>query len=637
MRWKYPKGEGVGAFVNFGLPPMEQKFIMKTDRGEKEITVLEYFQNQQGSPITKQALPTVNIGFIKTPIWIPAEFLTIEPNQVCRKTELNSTERGRLVNFSVKRPGFNAKLVEGEGANILGISGLAKANFRKNIGIEIACEPLKIPASFMATPKMLYKRNDSVAISPQASWNLTNGSGGLRKFRESVHAIVGFIKIGKAPLNDKFKRKTDQVKSVFESHGIQVSRQDSPMKYMSVNDRQSQQLHIDPRIREMFSNHLQNLLAEIVKGLKTGNGSRFIFMVLPNDKDSWIYAFAKRVADRVVGVHTVSTTEENFLSIGGRHASIMSNVASKANAKLGGINHFLDQKCIPGKLRDPRTGRFSTMIVGADVSHSRPNSAQGTPSINAVVATVDDNLGFYPGSMRLQRKNSEAIFYRDGVADSQYEAVRIGEIPQIKKACADFAEAKKLPSYMPKVTFVICSKRHKKRFYPVNPKDTCPRSEGSFKCGLLVSNYITSRCQPEFYLQSHYALKGTAIPAHYIVLLNEIGLTHEEIFKFTNNICYVFPRATKAVSYATPAYMADLMCARGQLYIKEYLDGHTNLDCNFPPKSRGTSDLNYATNIAQLMEKDHRYGWILPVQLRDGDDAWRKPWSKSLAESMFYL
>jgi len=49
-----------------------------------------------------------------------------------------------------------------------------------------------------------------------------------------------------------------------------------------------------------------------------------------------------------------------------------------------------------------------TMIVGIDVTHPGPTSREGTPSIAAVVASVDDSFVQFPASMRVQQSKKEA-------------------------------------------------------------------------------------------------------------------------------------------------------------------------------------------------------------------------------------
>lgn len=91
----------------------------------------------------------------------------------------------------------------------------------------------------------------------------------------------------------------------------------------------------------------------------------------------------------------------------------------------------------------------------------------------------------------------------------------------------------------------------------------------------LVDRGITEARNWDFFLQSHHALQGTARPAHYFVLLNEIfskangtvpanGKVADVVETLTFNMCHLFGRATTAVSIPPPVFYADLACERGR-------------------------------------------------------------------------
>ena len=52
------------------------------------------------------------------------------------------------------------------------------------------------------------------------------------------------------------------------------------------------------------------------------------------------------------------------------------------------------------------------MMVGIDVTHPGPGSREGTPSIAAVVASVDDNFVQFPASLSIQQTKKEVKFSR---------------------------------------------------------------------------------------------------------------------------------------------------------------------------------------------------------------------------------
>ena len=65
----------------------------------------------------------------------------------------------------------------------------------------------------------------------------------------------------------------------------------------------------------------------------------------------------------------------------------------------------------------------------------------------------------------------------------------------------------------------------------------------------------------------------------------------------TNNVSYLFARATKAVSLVSPAYYADLACERGRCYLHSLLQGVTDIKQD----SRGDINENEVWNEASTM------------------------------------
>jgi hypothetical protein len=76
-----------------------------------------------------------------------------------------------------------------------------------------------------------------------------------------------------------------------------------------------------------------------------------------------------------------------------------------------------------------------------------------------------------------------------------------------------------------------------------------------------------------FYLLAHQGLQGTAKPAHYVVIKDDIKFGADQLQALTHNLCYTFARATRSVSLCPPAYYADLLCERGRTYLQAVLKG----------------------------------------------------------------
>lgn len=68
------------------------------------------------------------------------------------------------------------------------------------------------------------------------------------------------------------------------------------------------------------------------------------------------------------------------------------------------------------------------------------------------------------------------IYFRDGVSESQYLAVRRAEVDKINKVVADVRGSVKDP---PQVTAIVVTKRHHTRFYKNPPKEPKQRPSGA--------------------------------------------------------------------------------------------------------------------------------------------------------------
>jgi len=69
------------------------------------------------------------------------------------------------------------------------------------------------------------------------------------------------------------------------------------------------------------------------------------------------------------------------------------------------ISHTLDPQSMGWFKKEP------TMLVGIDVTHPGPGSIKGTPSIAAVVASVDSSFAQFPASMELQESKKEVCVH----------------------------------------------------------------------------------------------------------------------------------------------------------------------------------------------------------------------------------
>ncbi|XP_039132854.1 protein argonaute 1C-like [Dioscorea cayenensis subsp. rotundata] len=72
------------------------------------------------------------------------------------------------------------------------------------------------------------------------------------------------------------------------------------------------------------------------------------------------------------------------------------------------------------------------------------------------------------------------------------------------------------------------------QFFP----STHTRSSSNKK-GIVVDAKICHQTEFDFYLCSHARVKGTSLPTHYHVLLDENWFTASQLQSLTNNLCYI--------------------------------------------------------------------------------------------------
>ena len=323
-----------------------------------------------------------------------------------------------------------------------------------------------------------------------------------------------------------------------------------------------------------------------------------LFIILPH-RDTELYNRIKHAGDVKFGVHTVCVVADKFRK---GQPQYFANVALKFNLKLGGFNQQIDA----AKLGVISEGK--TMVVGIDVTHPSPGSASNAPSIAGMVASVDRFLGQWPADLRIQEGRQEMVaaldemlktrlklwasknktypdnimIYRDGVSEGQYDHVLDIEVPQLRRACEQVYPAADTAKGLPNITVVVVGKRHHTRFYPTTEAEA-DRS-GNTRNGTVVDRGVTEAHNWDFFLQAHTALQGTARPAHYFIILDEIftrrklppGQSAADVLEdTTHNMCYLFGRATKSVSICPPAYYADIVCERARCYMSGIFDQST--------------------------------------------------------------
>ena len=253
---------------------------------------------------------------------------------------------------------------------------------------------IELPARVLIPPDVIYGWDTCAHYTSISNWSLQGFSFYEPKSLPVLHVLnvheEGKHAYNAGPIAEVF-RKT------LERYGLQ------PHTY---------QLQ-DLPLRSKQTTTIEDLKKRLRRAFRTVKKSKVVLVLLP-DSNSWLYTTIKCIADSEFGIGTVcaqiakikNLTRSRETSVENRGLfTFLSNLAMKVNIKLGGTNHIVPLGRFTTLLMEK--GQPQMMIVGADVTHPASHSTPGTPSIAAVVASVDPNFTRYPGSMRLQTSKQE--------------------------------------------------------------------------------------------------------------------------------------------------------------------------------------------------------------------------------------
>ncbi|KAK2594352.1 hypothetical protein QQS21_007953 [Conoideocrella luteorostrata] len=543
------------------------------------ISVFEFFRTVYNRVLLNPQLPLINCGNRENPMYLPPEVCVVFPGQPS-KSKLNGTQAQQMIRHAVRRPWENAASIAGDGVQTVGLDS-SNALLRA-FGLGVAPGLIKVSGRILGGPRIIYKGNKT-ADPRFGSWNMIdiklNTGASLSEWSYLAVSLLG---------GRDFLDKQSMQAVMKEFHAalgkIGFNAQQPP------RGEHIQLRHLDDPI---IGTYIQRAAGDV----------DLLFIILP-EANAPLYKRIKTLADKDYGIHTICSVASKLAKDRGRD-QYMANVALKFNLKFGGINQTVEGKNLG------IVNQNKTMVVGIDVTHPSPGSSSKAPSVSAMVASVDKFLGQWPATLRIQRARQEDVddltemlksrlalwktkgqhtafpenilVYRDGVSDGQYDMVYSHELPQLRSACEQVYPEADTKKGLPRFTIIICGKGHKTRFYPTVERD-CDRS-GNAKPGTVVDRGVTEARNWDFFLQAHAALQGTARPCHYYVV-------HDEIFRqvyaksipppfqniadivedLTHNMCYLFGRATKAISLCPPAYYADLACKRARCYLANLFD-----------------------------------------------------------------
>uniref|UniRef100_A0A1L8DX68 Putative germ-line stem cell division protein hiwi/piwi n=1 Tax=Nyssomyia neivai TaxID=330878 RepID=A0A1L8DX68_9DIPT len=533
-------------FNDFKNTARKEKF---TNNDGALMTIEQYFGRILNAGLHYPNLPVLHVGPRNRNVYLPVELCTIPPGQAVMK-KLTDKQTTKMIRETATSTDVRKK-------NILDIVHEVKFNkspIVSNFGISVGDKFIDIDARILNAPMIEYSNRKTV-LPRDGVWRneqfivpttIQKWAILVLDYRANILNITNFA---------------EQLAVAGRKVNMSISKPPAPI-----------QIDIG-RNRKNFQEEMRRWKGNV----------DILLVVIPSFGNA--YQEIKTAAEVEYGILTQCVKCQTIDKVVQRNdQATLTNILLKMNSKLNGLNHrILSQgKMKLGVLKD---GNF--IVVGADVTHPSPDQ-RDIPSIVGVAASYDEDGFRYTGMWRIQDPRKEMIddlatiieehlqfyrkerktlphtilYYRDGVGEGDFQRVLNLEFNAIRQG-ASRLDAK----YKPNICFIVVQKRHHTRFFPEKKGPSVGRNN-NVPPGTIVDTTIVPAMQNQFYLVAHQAIQGVAKPTKYCILVDEANIPIDELQALTYNLCHMFTRCNRSVSYVAPTYYAHLMAARGKVYVE---------------------------------------------------------------------
>jgi eukaryotic translation initiation factor 2C len=537
------------------------------DEPSRKITIFQYYKTKYNITLTA-GLPVVKMTkkIRKGAVYLPIEYLKIDPNQRYN-TKLSDKQTSEMIKFAVTLPATRRSHIE-NGVRLL---DWANDPYLLHYGLKVNNAPAKVKARVLPPPSVYFGKKVQIQDRDLVNgrWRLDGKTFAIPNQREL--GAWGFCVVqdrrGPAVTKEAAQAFASHFVKIFEGHGGKFNAKLDKLPVLCIGNLQDG--------GEMIYKAFQQTG-------NTRNSPPVLMMFVVPDRNVETYRRIKKSCDCRFGVPSQILQARHVQLNSGQY---ISNVCMKVNAKLGGATTVAQSKVIP--MVDKTLPSKSVMVVGADVSHPAPGAgsdekasfaaitvskdptftrywAQCNTNGNRVEMVTSQNIYQHLGDMAKSwmeqvgkgQPPERVLYIRDGVSEGQYAAVLEQEVRDMKE-CFRRNGAKTIPKF----TVVIAGKRHHIRFFP----EQADRN-GNPIPGTLVEAGCTHPFEHDFYLCSHVAIKGTARPIHYQVILDENSWPAPALQSFLFEHSFQYVRSTTPVSLHPAVYYAHLAADRSRAH-----------------------------------------------------------------------
>lgn len=536
------------------------------DRNGKNLWVLNYFKEQYNYDIQYRNLPCLQTSR-RRPCYLPMELCVVCEGQKFLG-KLSDDQTAKILKLGCQKPRERKSIIDGVMA---GPFGPASGHQAGEFNLRVLKEMTRLNGRILRPPKLKLgdggEVTDLIPSRHDRQWNFS-GSQVYEGSRIGRWALISFG--GTSEQKSIIPKFIDQLTRRCEQLGIFLNKNTV----------------VKPQFESIQVLNSVSLLESKLKKIQRSANNNLQLVICVMEKKHKGYADLKRISETSIGVMSQCCLYQNLSRLS---SQFLANLALKINAKIGGCTVAL-YTSLPAQIPRILTLDEPIMFMGADVTHPHPLD-DFSPSVAAVVGSVNwPAANKYVSKMRSQTHRQEIIqdltamveeilddfvrelsklpkrliFFRDGVSETQFQKVLSEELQSIRAACWRFS------GYNPPITFVVVQKRHHTRLFPAEEVLGGGRnvfSNENVPPGTVVDSIITHPKEFDFYLCSHWGVKGTSRPTHYHILWDENEFTSDELQKLVYNLCFTFVRCTKPVSLVPPCYYAHLAAYRGRLYL----------------------------------------------------------------------
>ena len=542
-------------------------------------SVADYFRDKFPQfPLSRPDLPCVMVGRASNPkaILVPMELCSFVS---CQPAPVTSDVQAEQIKLTSEPPKGRFDRITAIHKDLLEDERNDPAKTLASFGMRIGSDLVKASAVVMESPKLCYAdahgKPCTVPVKANdGSWQVRAGPNDLQfidpgscrgfavaNFERSARDIEGFVR---------------ELANMARLRGMDIGGQIG---------------RVLDGTGKRYGKDVEDFLESQVKML--GSRVELVICIIGN-KDAEnareLYPAIKRWSHVKSGIPTQCVQAFKATQKMVRDKNYHAGVLLKLNLKLGGANVVADGA--KGGLALLRSE--PTMVMGFDVNHPQPGSSK--PSFSALVAALDQECTKYYTAIGSQPSRTEVLdeaqggglikgfvekvraclrafheargvppkrilFYRDGVAHNQFDAVKQNEIAQIFDACRlEGGEA-----YQPKLTFLIVQQRNRARFATVDYKNV--------PAGTVIHKDVVSGDGLEWYMVAQCGRLGTSRPTHFHIIHDDVEITDPSVggdpkllHRLTFDLCHLYARATKIVSRPAPVYYAHRAAFLAQYY-----------------------------------------------------------------------